>query len=241
MRIIDCGQLAYDKALRLQEKLAAAIFTGNHPETVLLLEHPPVYTIGRGGNPMNILDPTLRVERVGRGGDVTWHGPGQVVCYPLIDLRRRGRDLHRWVRFFEEVLMALIGHFDIQGYRRPGEPGVWAAGGKIGFVGIGVRRWISMHGCSLNVHPDLAAFSRINPCGYLAAPITSMAEECDPAPTVHEVIHWLRTHFAALLSQWLPLIPDVCSYPYPSGRLCTSMRQAIPADSLPGAGGLDQF
>lgn len=211
MRIIDCGQLAFDTTLSLQDKLAAAIFGGNYPETVLLLEHPPVYTIGRGGNPANILDPTVQAERVSRGGDVTWHGPGQVVCYPLIDLRRRGRDLHRWVRFLETLLLELIKAFGIQGYRRHGEPGVWAAGGKIGFIGVGVRRWISMHGCSLNVHPDLAAFSRINPCGSLSSPISSMAEERAPAPTVQEVINWLHTHFAALLSHCLPLTIADCT------------------------------
>lgn len=212
MQIIDCGQLAYSKALDLQNKLAAAIFAGEHPETVLLLEHPPVYTIGRGGNPANILDPSVRVERVSRGGDVTWHGPGQVVCYPLIDLRKRGRDLHRWVRFLETLLLELIEAFGIQGYCRHGEPGVWAAGGKIGFIGVGVRRWISMHGCSLNVHPDLTAFNRINPCGYVDAPITSLTAECHLAPTIHKVIHWLQTHFAALLNQWLPVTPNGCSY-----------------------------
>ena len=113
MRIIDCGLMEYRKSLALQERLAAAIWTGKEEETLLLLQHPPVYTIGRGGNSANILDPAVTVERVNRGGDVTWHGPGQVVGYPLVDLGRRGRDLHRWLRFLEEVLVRTLAAFGI--------------------------------------------------------------------------------------------------------------------------------
>lgn len=217
MRIIDCGRIAYSEALALQEKVATAIADGNQPETVLLLEHPPVYTIGRGGNRANILDPTLRVERVNRGGDVTWHGPGQAVCYPLIDLRWRGRDLHRWVRFLEELLLELIQAFGLRGYRRPGEPGVWAAGGKIGFIGVGIRRWVSLHGCSLNLNPDLDAFNRINPCGFCHCPITSMAAESLSAPSIPEVFHWLHNHFAPLLATWLPVTTAAASHCFYQG------------------------
>jgi lipoyl(octanoyl) transferase len=205
MRIIDCGVMEYRQSLALQEQLVAAIGAGNGEETLLLLQHPPVYTIGRGGNPANILDPAVRVERVNRGGDVTWHGPGQVVGYPLVNLGRRGRDLHRWLRFLEEVLVHTLTVFGIKGYRRPGSTGVWTAQGKIAFIGVGVRRWVTMHGFSLNVIPDLAVFSRINPCGIRSCPVTSMAMEGTPHLSEQQVMLQLKNDFVHLLNRWLPL------------------------------------
>lgn len=205
MRIIDCGLMEYRKSLVLQERLAAAIWAGKEEETLLLLQHPPVYTIGRGGNSANILDPAVTVERVNRGGDVTWHGPGQVVGYPLVDLGRRGRDLHRWLRFLEEVLVRTLAAFGIDGHRRLGSTGVWANQGKIAFIGVGVRRWITMHGFSLNVCPDLAVFSRINPCGVPDSPVTSMTTEGTAPLSVQRVVLQLKSDFERLLDQRLPL------------------------------------
>ncbi len=204
MRILDCGRVAYREALALQERLAAGIAAGTEEETLLLLEHPAVYTIGRGGDPRNILDLTLPVERINRGGDVTWHGPGQVVGYPLVDLGRRGRDLHRWLRFLEEVLIATLAAFQIPAFRVAEQTGVWTASGKIGFIGVGVRRWVSLHGFALNVCPDLAAYERIHPCGLVGCPVTSMTKAAgtpfDPAQ-VGAVVH---TEFRRQLDRWLP-------------------------------------
>ena len=125
MRCIDCGCIDYHQALALQERLAAAIHAGREEETLLLCEHPSVYTIGRGGLLTNLLDPNLRVERVNRGGDITWHGPGQLVGYPLFNLARRGRDLHLWVDFLEEILINTLHRFSIEGQRRAKKRGVW--------------------------------------------------------------------------------------------------------------------
>ena len=215
VRIIACGRLAYDRALALQERRAAAIAAGRAEETLLVVEHPPVYTIGRGGDPTNILDPRLRVHRVHRGGDVTWHGPGQVVGYPLIDLGRRGRDLHRWVRFLEELLLGLLADFGIKAYCRPGEPGVWTAGGKIGFIGVGVRRWVTLHGFSLNVCPDLRGFAAINPCGRAGCPVTSMAETLGAAASPREVVRRLSEVFGAFLDRRLPAAANPARLPVP--------------------------
>lgn len=205
MRILDCGLVAYRTALALQERLAADIAAGTEEETLLLLEHPAVYTIGRGGDPRNILDPALPVERVNRGGDVTWHGPGQVVGYPLVDLGRRGRDLHRWLRFLEEVLIATLAAFQIPANRVEGQTGVWTAGGKIGFIGVGVRRWVSLHGFALNVCPDLAAYDRIHPCGLVGCPVTSMTKATGTLFDPEKVGAVVRTEFQRLLDRLLPM------------------------------------
>lgn len=207
MRIIDCGLVDYREAFALQEQLAADIGGGNAEETLLLLTHPSVYTIGHGGDLANILDPTLHVERINRGGDVTWHGPGQVVGYPLVDLRKRGRDLHHWLHFLEELLLRTLAVFGIRGQCYPGRPGVWTGRGKIAFIGVGVRRWITMHGFSLNVHPDLRAYRSINPCGLPGCPVTSMTMEAE-RPLHEPVVRMqLKKDFERLLQKRLPIIP----------------------------------
>jgi len=207
MRIIDCGRVEYRQAFAMQEQLAAGIAAGKEEETFLLLEHPSVYTIGRGGNPANILNPAITVERINRGGDVTWHGPGQVVGYPLINLGRRGRDLHQWLRFLEELLLVTLAAFGIKGQCRKGSPGVWAAHGKIAFIGVGVRRWVSMHGFGLNVHPDLRAYDWINPCGFRDCPVTSMEQEEGRLVSEARLKIELKKNFERLLSARLPLLP----------------------------------
>lgn len=209
MRIIDCGLMEYHAALALQERLAAAIAAGTGDETLLILEHPPVYTIGRGGTPANILDPSVRVERINRGGDVTWHGPGQVVGYPLVNLGQRGRDLHCWLRFLEELLLRTLAVFGINGRCYSGSTGVWTEKGKIAFIGVGVRRWITLHGFSLNVDPDLTAFSRINPCGIPGCPLTTMAGEGGRALSRDAVRMRLMQEFEPLLRERLPISPNL--------------------------------
>ena len=222
MRIVDCGQIDYQAALALQERMARGIAAGTEEETLLLLEHPAVYTIGRGGDGANILDSNLRVERVNRGGDVTWHGPGQVVGYPLIDLNGRGRDLHRWLRFLEEVAIATLAAFRIRGRVVHGATGVWASGGKIAFIGVGVRRWVTLHGFALNVCPDLRAYERINPCGLAGCPVTSMALEKKSSPSVAEVKTIVHAIFPRLLQYRLPrtasppALPVACAASHPS-------------------------
>jgi len=204
MRIIDCGVIGFHEAFALQELLAAGIAAGREDETLLLLEHPPVYTIGSGGDHANILDSTLTVERINRGGDVTWHGPGQLVGYPLVNLGTRGRDLHRWLRFLESLLIETLASFGISGRCRHDSRGVWTGRGKIAFIGVGVRRWITMHGFGLNVHPDLRAYKRINPCGVAGCPVTSMALELEQTPSEAAVRMALKKSFERHLNERLP-------------------------------------
>ena len=206
VQVVHCGRVDYALALTRQERLAADIAAGRAAETLLLLEHPPVYTIGRGGDAAHLLDPQAQVLRVDRGGDITWHGPGQVVGYPLVHLGRRGRDLHHWLCLLEELLIRTLAAFAVPAGRRAGMTGVWSERGKIGFVGVGVRRWVSLHGFSLNVCPDLTAFDRIVPCGIPSCPLTSMAREIKPSPAPAAVATVIGQLFPSLLDEWLPLV-----------------------------------
>ncbi|UFS70668.1 lipoyl(octanoyl) transferase LipB [Geomonas sp. RF6] len=204
MEIRDLGIISYGDALTLQEQLAAEVHAERRGETFLLLEHHPVYTIGRGGDAGNILDPSVAAVRINRGGDVTYHGPGQLVGYPIIRLGRRGKDLRHYLRFLEEVLIRTVTNLGGEAFRVPGKTGVWSAGGKVASIGVGVRHWVSMHGFAINVNNDLSAFRSINPCGIPACPVASVAEVCGRPVTVAEVKSHVIAQFRNLLGGWLP-------------------------------------
>jgi len=178
------GRVPYAEALALQEDLRARLGEGAIGETVLLLEHPDVITFGRGARQESALldDAELRrdgyeVFRVNRGGDVTWHGPGQLVGYPILDLRRHGADVHRYLRALEGVLIAALADFGIAALRRDGYAGVWLdEKRKIASIGVGLRAWRTLHGFALNVDCDLARFGAIVPCGLAGVEMVSMAK-----------------------------------------------------------------
>lgn len=205
LRVIDCGLMEFPDALHLQEKIVAAISAGTAAETLLLLEHPDIYTIGAGGNVDNLLEPQTPLIRTNRGGDVTWHGPGQLVGYPLVNLGIRGRDLHGWLRFLEQVLIRAAAAFDVAAWRESGRTGVWAQKGKLAAIGVGVRRWITMHGFALNISPDLTHFARINPCGIPACPVTSLELERGRPIDRGEVKNTVEQTFLEMLPEYLPL------------------------------------
>lgn len=175
------GRMEYASAVELQESLIESSRAGR--DNLLLCEHPPVYTTGRNGDPANL--PTeitdVPVIRTRRGGDVTYHGPGQLVGYPILDLRRRGGDVHRYLRELEGVLIKLLAAHGISAGVRPGNTGVWVPDrrtgepAKIASIGIAVRRSVTWHGFSLNVDDDLAAFARIRACGIPGVRMTSIA------------------------------------------------------------------
>lgn len=205
MIVRNLGTIDFLDAYSLQERLVAGVAAGTEPETLLLLEHPPVYTIGSGGREENVLDRSIRAVRINRGGDVTWHGPGQLVGYPIVDLGRRRRDLHRYLRFLEEHLIAVAARFQVEAWRIPGRTGVWTEEGKLASIGVGVRRWVTMHGFALNVAPDLAGFGRINPCGFPDCPMTSLALERGDAVTMAAVREDAAELFGPMLEENLPL------------------------------------
>ena len=182
LEIRELGRVPYAQALALQEELRDARLEGRGSDLVLLLEHPDVITFGRGTRNQNarLSDEALRaagydVVCVNRGGDVTWHGPGQLVGYPILDLARHGRDVHRYLRRLEGLLIDTLGDFGIPAERREGFAGVWLdERRKIASIGVGVRRWVTLHGFALCVSCDLSRFDAIVPCGLAEVEMTSM-------------------------------------------------------------------
>src|SRR5947207_2672424 len=174
------GRIAYDDALALQDGLAAKRRAGEISDTVLLLEHEPVYTIGRTRDQSSLRDRTALphpVVEINRGGQATYHGPGQLVGYPIFDLQNHGRDLHRYLRALEAVLIETLRGYGIVAQQREGLTGVWVGAKKIASIGVGVRHWVAMHGFALNVCGDLAPFAHITPCGIAGVEITSIERE----------------------------------------------------------------
>jgi lipoyl(octanoyl) transferase len=175
------GPVDYPVAVAAMEERVAAIRAGRLPELVWLLEHPPLYTAGTSADPCDLLDPArLPVFKTGRGGQYTYHGPGQRIAYVMLDLERHGRDVRCHVWRLEEWMTRVLARFGVAGERRDGRVGVWVArpGGaeaKIAAIGVRVRRWVSFHGVALNVDPDLAAYSGIVPCGLAGYGVTSLA------------------------------------------------------------------
>jgi len=169
-RIAD-APVAYDAAVAAMEARVAAIREGAAPELVWLLEHPPLYTAGTGARPGDLLNPGgLPVFRTGRGGQYTWHGPGQRVAYAMLDLARRGRDVRAYVHGLEEWAIRALARFNVRGERRAGRVGIWVDRGggredKIAAIGVRVRHWVAFHGISINVEPELARYRGIVPCG----------------------------------------------------------------------------
>jgi lipoate-protein ligase B len=173
------GRIDYARALAWQEALVARRLAGG-PDTLLLLEHPPVYTLGRGADVRHLRAPSgdVPIWRVGRGGQVTYHGPGQLVGYAIVDLRGLRPDVRWYVHSLEEVLVRALDDLGIAAGRVPGRIGVWVEGKrKIASIGIGVRRWVAWHGFALNVAEDLRGFTGIVPCGLADVEMTSVARE----------------------------------------------------------------
>lgn len=205
MLVSNCGTMDYREAFELQERLVAEVREGMRPETLLLLEHPLVYTMGRSGSEGNVLDPSIEVVRINRGGDVTCHAPGQLVGYPIVNLGLRGKDLRRHLRFLEELLIRAAAGFGVTSYRVEGRTGVWTDAGKLASIGVGVRHWVTMHGFALNVCNDLAAFRRIHPCGIEACPVASLESVLGREVPLAEVSAGIAAGFEGLLDEWQPL------------------------------------
>jgi lipoyl(octanoyl) transferase len=172
---MSASPVPYEAAVEAMEARVAAILEARAPEAVWLLEHPPLYTAGTSAAPEELLEPArFPVFRTGRGGRFTYHGPGQRVAYVMLDLSARGRDVHAFVHALEDWLIAALARLGVRATRREGQIGVFVGEAKIASIGVRLRHWVSFHGVSLNVDPDLEHFSGIVPCG-LTSPVTSLA------------------------------------------------------------------
>ncbi len=170
----------YPAALTRMEEIASAIASHSTPETVWLVQHPPLYTAGTSADPAELIDARFPVFSAGRGGRYTYHGPGQRVGYVMLNLKERGQDIRCYVHALEGWVIAALAELGVTAWRAPGRVGIWTNDNgqeaKIGAIGVRVRRWVSFHGFSVNVDPDLSHFSGIVPCGLPEFPVTSLAK-----------------------------------------------------------------
>jgi lipoyl(octanoyl) transferase len=193
--ILSLDSVPYQEALELQKKLVELRSRDAIQDTLILLEHPPVFTVTREATRRNLLaspqaleEKGIAVHQTNRGGDITYHGPGQLVGYPIISLKDRGKDLHRYIRSLEEMIILVLKDYGINGYRDPINAGVWVEGDKIAAIGIAVKAsWTTMHGFSFNISPDLSHYSFIVPCGIVGRGVTSLATILGKAVSRQEV------------------------------------------------------
>jgi lipoyl(octanoyl) transferase len=202
------GLVGYDQGLQLQERAVEGLRSSDAPEQLLLLEHPHVFTLGRGADSSNILADqqqlqtnSVEVHETGRGGDVTYHGPGQLVGYPIINLKPDRCDVHRYVRDIEEVLIRTIAEFGVTGTRIPGLTGVWVGNEKIGAIGVRIARWITSHGFALNITTDLNYFKMIVPCGISGKGVTSLSRVTGRQIDLGEVAQVSASQFGKVFSR----------------------------------------
>lgn len=182
-QVIHLGMMEYQKAWQIQLDLVVKRRAGKIPDTLLLVEHPPVITEGRGTKPEHLLAPLALLEKEGisvfpieRGGDITYHGPGQLVAYPILDLKQHGQDLHRYLRDLEEVVIRTLACYNVTGTRSEKYTGVWVGSEKICAIGVAVKGWVSYHGIALNLNTNLNHFKLIVPCGIYDHGVTSLAK-----------------------------------------------------------------
>lgn len=200
MTTISLGSgIAYEDGLKHQDAAVDALLNSGGGETLFLLEHAPVYTIGRQRDQSSLREPSLLpapVFETNRGGQATYHGPGQLVGYPILDLRERNRDLHAHLRKIEETLILACHDFGIPATRREGLTGVWVENRKLASIGVGVRKWISMHGFAINITPEcLLPFFAITPCGIEGVVMSCVAQEAKSPVSVEDFSAAFLPHF----------------------------------------------
>jgi lipoyl(octanoyl) transferase len=192
--VVDLGTQSYADAVRTQRGLLESVLDGDRPNTLLLVQHPPVLTLGANFHTENLLYPAnfyaakgIEIEKTDRGGDVTYHGPGQLVAYPIFNLETTEKDLHKWMRALEETVVLTLDHFGLKGQRLEVNSGVWIGQNKVCAIGIKIRRWVSMHGIALNCNVNMDPFQWIVPCGIKGHGVTSMSSELGREVEVQEV------------------------------------------------------
>ena len=205
------GRMAYAPALQLQEAAVAARGAGDTPDRMFFLEHEPVYTIGRKRDRSSLGNAPLPhpVEEINRGGQATFHGPGQLVGYFIFDLQKLTPDLHVFLRWIEEGLITLLSGYGLAAQRREGLTGVWMEERKVASIGVGARKWITMHGFGLNVGSDLSGFEAITPCGIRGVTMTSVSREVGREVSVAEAAGKAQEVFETMYATLSPASPEI--------------------------------
>jgi lipoate-protein ligase B len=200
--VAEFGVVDYDDAIAMQSEMLAARIEGSVTDTLLMMEHPNVFTLGRGADERFIVGNTagVPVRRVSRGGQVTYHGPGQLIGYPILKLEGRDRDVTKYLRNLETAMIDALAKFGIEAGRRDAMTGVWVGARKIASIGVGIRRWTTWHGFALNVSTDLSYFDSIVPCGIEGCRMTSVCEVTKRAVTMREFAGAMRESFARVFN-----------------------------------------
>lgn len=234
MHAFDLGRIAYQRVFAMQQRAQTLVIEGGD-DMLLLLEHPPTVTLGRNAGQENLppnlealWDAPVEVVHSTRGGNITCHFPGQMVAYPIINLKKRAGGVRAYVHDVEEAAIRALRHFGVAADRRPGFPGVWTAGGKIASLGIAVHRYATMHGLAMNVHRDLALFNIITPCGLAGVTATSVQrEQTGPPATMAQVKLRFLESFCEVFERPLPALLDA--------EQCAALLDAAPRGDSPDA------
>ena len=205
LSVYQLGLVEYQQAFELQDKLRQERIGALRTDSLLLLEHPPTLTMGRTDDVKNLLvspsalkDRGVSIYRTDRGGSVTWHGPGQLVAYPILDLRNRGMDIHKYIHDLEEVIIRTLKTFSISSERDADHIGVWTGSEKIASIGVNIKKWVTKHGFAINISSDLSHFSLINPCGISDRSVTAMTRILNHDVSVDKVGEVVINEFAAV-------------------------------------------
>ena len=203
INILDLGRMSYNSAWDIQKNYHQKVLTGKVQDTLILVEHEPVYTLGKNANDNHLLQSAsqeIEVYRIERGGDITFHGPGQIVVYPILDLNRYIKSVSWYMRTLEKIIIDTLSDFKIKAELKDGLTGVWVGDEKIGAQGVRISRWVTMHGLALNVNTDLSYFDGIIPCGIFDYGVTSMEKLTGSKQDINKVKNTIIKYFNNILS-----------------------------------------
>ena len=203
MNILDLGRMSYNSAWDIQKEYHKKVVSGKEPDTLIIVEHEPVYTLGKNANDNHLLQSAseeIQVFRIERGGDITFHGPGQIVVYPILDLNRFVKSVSWYMRTLEKIIIDTLSDFEIKAELKDGLTGVWVGDEKIGAQGVRISRWVTMHGLALNVNTDLRYFDGIIPCGIFNYGVTSMEKLMGRKQDINKVKNTIIKYFNNILS-----------------------------------------
>jgi len=203
MNILDLGRMSYNSAWDIQKEYHKKVVSGKEPDTLIIVEHEPVYTLGKNANDNHLLQSAseeIQVFRIERGGDITFHGPGQIVVYPILDLNRFVKSVSWYMRTLEKIIIDTLSDFEIKAELKDALTGVWVGDEKIGAQGVRISRWVTMHGLALNVNTDLRYFDGIIPCGIFDYGVTSMEKLMGSKQDINKVKNTIIKYFNNILS-----------------------------------------